>query len=156
MVHFFFSGSALCACDEDGRLKLPPFVRATLARRGDTGSLTVGAHERSPCLVAYDRSIAPLIHAELERRRGADNASHAAHDARARLAFGLAEEAAIAPGGAIGLPRMMRHRARIGTEALVVGTGQAFEIWDAEVARDSDDPAIRELAAFHLDFQDAA
>jgi DNA-binding transcriptional regulator/RsmH inhibitor MraZ len=38
----------------------------------------------------------------------------------------------------------------------VIGVGGAFEIWDPQAALDQDDPDLREIAAFHLDAQDAA
>jgi DNA-binding transcriptional regulator/RsmH inhibitor MraZ len=51
---------------------------------------------------------------------------------------------------------MMRRRARIGGQALVIGVGGAFEIWDAQAALDQADSDLREIAAFHLDEQYAA
>jgi DNA-binding transcriptional regulator/RsmH inhibitor MraZ len=50
----------------------------------------------------------------------------------------------------------MRRRAGIGSLALCVGTGAAFEIWDAERARDEGGSALRELAAWHLELNQAA
>jgi MraZ protein len=143
--------------DEAGRLVLPAFVRATLARRGDGRTLLIGAHERAPCLIAYDSSITRLVHAELERQRVAAGPAEApAHDRHARRAFGFVEETTIEAGGALALPPMMRRRARLGASILLVGTGAAFEIWDAEAARANDDADLAELAAFHLDVQQAA
>ena len=158
MLDQFFSGSALCRVDTVGRLSLPPFVRATLARRGDDGVLLVGAHEADPCLVAYDRSFVPLLHADLERRRIADEpkgAGEAAHRARSRRAFGFVEAAKI-DAGIVLLPPMLRRRAGIAEYVLVIGGGAAFEIWDAGAALKSGDPDLAELAGFHLEFQNAA
>lgn len=156
MLDHFFSGSALCAVDGAGRLILPVFVRATLARRGHDRALMIGAHASDPCLVVYDRSVLPQLHAELERRRlGAEPGADQRHDARVRRTFGFADEAAVEAGVVI-LPPLMRRRARIGAFALLVGAGATFEIWDAQAARDSDDPDLAELARFHLEFQTAA
>jgi DNA-binding transcriptional regulator/RsmH inhibitor MraZ len=152
----FFSGSALGAVDKAGRLTLPTFVRATLARRGGDRALMVGAHASASCLTAYDRSVLPMLHADLERRRiGGEAGDEDAHHLRARRAFGFAEECGI-DAGTVQLPMLMRRRARIGTLALVVGAGATFEIWDAETALASDDPDLAELAAFHLEIQTAA
>ena len=155
MLDHFFSGSALCAVDKAGRLTLPAFVRATLARRGDARALLVGAHDSAPCLTAYDRSVLPLLHADLERRRIGAQRDADAHHSRARRAFGFAEECGI-EAGVVELPPLVRRRAGIGAFALIVGAGATFEIWDAEAARASDDPDLAELAAFHLEFQSAA
>ena len=154
LVHFF-SGSALCAVDAAGRLVLPAFVRATLARRGHDLALLIGAHERAPCLAGYDRSVLPMLHAEAERRRLASPDGDRAHHAYARRAFGLAEEVAVDAGQAV-LPPLMRRRAGIGALALLVGSGASFEIWDVEAARDSDDPDLADLARFHLETRHAA
>ena len=157
MLDHYFSGSALCMLDEAGRLVLPAFARATLERRGDGRTLLVGAHERANCLVAYDRSVVPLVHAELERRRlAADPRDPSTHDMRARRAFGFVEEVPFESNGALLMPPMMRRRVRIGARALLVGTGAAFEIWDAEAARGGDDPDLSDLADYHLEFRQAA
>ncbi len=50
----------------------------------------------------------------------------------------------------------MRRRARIGDLALVLGTGDVFEIWSPCAALESDDPNLADLAAFHLDTPHAA
>ncbi len=156
MLDHFFSGSALCAVDKAGQLVLPAFVRATLARRGADRELTIGAHECAPCLSAYDRSVLPMLHADLERRRiGGEAADAESHHLRARRAFGFAEACSV-ESGVVTLPPLARRRARIGALALIVGAGTTFEIWDAEAARASDDPDLAELAAFHLEIQSAA
>ena len=158
VIDQFFSGSALCCVDTAGRLGLPPFVRATLVRRGDDRTLLVGAHESDPCLVAYDRSVVPSLHADLERRRIADEPTEpgsVAHHARSRRAFGFVEQIDV-DSGTLVLPPMMRRRARISGHALLVGSGAAFEIWDSEAALQSGDPDLAEIAGFHLDIQYAA
>jgi MraZ protein len=158
LLEQFFSGSALCRVDTVGRLSLPRFVLATLARRGDDRALLIGAHEADPCLVAYDRAFVPLLHADLERRRIADEpkgVGAAAHHARSRRAFGFVAAADVDAGTVI-LPPMMRRRARIAERVLVIGCGAAFEIWDADSALESGDSDLAEIARFHLEFQNAA
>jgi MraZ protein len=145
----FFSGSALCVLDTAGRINLPAFVRATLVRRGEDRALLVGAHEVDPCLIAYDRSVVPLLFADLERRRIAEESvAPASHYGRSRRAFGFVEETDVG-NGVVLLPPMMRRRARIGARALLIGTGAAFEIWDADIALNGGDPELAEIARFH-------
>jgi DNA-binding transcriptional regulator/RsmH inhibitor MraZ len=120
--------------------------------------LLIGAHEADPCLIAYDRSIVPLLHADLERRRIADELKEGAgtaHNARTRRAFGFVADADVDAGLVI-LPPIMRRRALISERALVIGCGAAFEIWDADSALQSGDPDLVEIARFHIEFQDAA
>jgi MraZ protein len=157
VVDHLFSGSALCAVNEKGRLLLPGFVRFTLARRTDARSLLIGSHEHDPCLIAYDAAYARALHADCERRRIAEERDAPAASARRlRRLFGLAETAAIDEQGAIVLPPMVRRHARIGAQALVVGIGGAFELWDPEAALGHDDPGLRELAAFHKEVRHVA
>lgn len=157
MIDHLFSGSALCAVNAGGTLVLPRFVRATLGRRSDARAFLLGSHERDPCLLAYDAGYARILHQDSERRRIAEEAqSPEASARRLRRIFGFVEEIGFGDDGAIVLPPMMRRRARIAGKALIIGVGGAFEIWDAQAALAHPDPDLRELAAFHLDEQDAA
>jgi MraZ protein len=148
-----FSGSAVGAVDADGAVPLPRFVLRVLESTAKgTGRIVVGAHEDDPCLTAWETSYAPVLQAELERRRLQDEAQGAPpaeHHSRARRLFGFAEDAEIERGRLM-LPPMLRSKGRIGTLALFVGTGSGFEIWSAELAAEADDPALREIAAFWL------
>jgi DNA-binding transcriptional regulator/RsmH inhibitor MraZ len=148
-----FSGSALGAVGADGAVPLPRFILRVLdGTAKGTGRIVVGAHESDPCLTAWETSHAPLLHAEVKRRRLRDEAQGAPpseHHARARRLFGFAEDVEIERGRLM-LPPMLRSKGRIGALALLVGTGSGFEIWSAELAAQADDPALREIAAFRL------
>ena len=151
-----FSGSALCAVDTAGRLVLPPFVRDTLNRRQAPETVTIGSHETDPCLVAYDPAFAAALHADVERRRiNEEPVAPHLHFARARRTFGFVDQARL-ESGAIALSPLMRRRAKVGPLALIVGAGGTFEIWDAQIALERGDSDLRDLAAFHLEFQQAA
>lgn len=157
MINHLFSGNALCRVNAGGTLILPGFIRATLGRRTDARSFMVGSHECDPCIVAYDAGYARILHEDSERRRiGEENEAPAASAKRLRRIFGFVEDISFGDDGAIVLPPMMRRRAKIGANALVIGVGGAFEIWDAQAALDQPDPDLREIAAFHLDEQHAA
>lgn len=139
----------MCAVDTAGRMVLPAFVRATLGRRGENLALLIGAHESDPCLIAYDRSVVPLLFADLERRRIAgEPGAETSHHQRSRRAFGFVEESDVEAGTVL-LPPMMRRRARIRARALLIGTGAAFEIWDGEAALGGSDPDVAEIARLH-------
>lgn len=148
-----FSGSAMGAVGADGAVPLPRFIlRALDGTAAGTGRIIVGAHEDDPCIIAWERTQAPLLQAEIERRRRRDEACGtppAEHHARARRVFGFAEDAPV-ERGLLMLPPMLRSRSRIGALALFVGTGSGFEIWSAELAAQADDPALREIAVFRL------
>ena len=152
-----FLGNAYCAVDGAGRLTLPPFVRSTLSRRSDARLIFAGCHESDPCLVAYDRSFARTLAFDCRRLRLRDaSLAPEAHHARVRRAFGFVEQLEMDKRGKVALPPMLLRRARIERSALVIGTGGAFEIWNAQSALESGDSDLSELAAFHLDHQRAA
>jgi MraZ protein len=148
-----FSGSALGEVAPNGAVRLPEFVRRVIERRSAAERLVLGVHESDPCVTAHASGQWPAIEAEIERRRLRDEAAGApssAHHQRARRAFGLAEEAAADRRGRILLPELMRRRGRIGGLALFVGTGASFEIWNPDVALETGDEELRELAEFRL------
>jgi MraZ protein len=157
VANHLFTGNALCGVDRKGRLILPAFVRATLARRSHNPAILVGAHESDRCLVAYDTDFVATVAEDCRRRRLIDEmASPASHHQRARRIFGFLEEAGLDKSGAVHLSPMMLRRARVDDLALVIGTGDVFEIWSPGIALASDDPGLADLAAFHLEVQQAA
>lgn len=153
-LEHLFNGSALTAVDAKGRLSVPAFIRGVIERRSDARAVVIGAHEVDPCLTAYDRGYARILHAENERRRlneEAAGAAPAAHYARARRTFGLTEDVPYDSSGRIILPPMMRRKGRIEDLALFVGAGGTFEIWNPQLALESGDEDLRALAAYRLE-----
>ncbi|MEA1014031.1 division/cell wall cluster transcriptional repressor MraZ [Sphingosinicella sp. LY1275] len=129
-----------------------------LERRSDGRAVLFAPHETDPCVSAFDRLHASLLHADTERRRIADEqagVAPAAHHARTRRLFGLGEEAEFDGRGRLMLPPMARRRSGITSQALFVGAGGSFEVWNPEAALASEDAALRDLAAFHLDTHSA-
>jgi MraZ protein len=153
-MEHYFSGSALGVVDRHGRVTLPSFIKAVLARRSGANTLLLGRHEADACLIGYDRGYVPHLAAELERRRLRDEAEGndpAEHHARTRRLFGLASEVTVDSRGGVLLPQLERRRLGIGGQALFVGTGASFELWSIERATSGEDGAVAELARFHLD-----
>ena len=151
-LEHLFNGSALNAVDAKGRLSVPAFIRSVIERRTDAKAIIIGAHEVDPCLTAYDRNYARNLYSENERRRlNEESADPQAHFSRARRTFGITEEVPYDSSGRIILPPMMRRKGRIEDQALFVGVGGTFEIWNPQIALKSDDAELRELAAFRLE-----
>jgi MraZ protein len=153
-LEHLFNGSALNAVDAKGRLSIPAFIRGVVERRSDAKAVVIGAHEIDPCLSAYDRGYARILHTENERRRLLEEGQGGApgnHFARARRTFGLTEDVPYDPSGRIILPPMMRRKGRIEDLALFVGVGGTFEIWNPHVALEHGDDDLRELAAWRLE-----
>ena len=153
-LEHLFNGSALSAVDAKGRLSVPAFIRGVIERRSDAKAVVLGMHEVAPCLNAYDRGYARFLFQENERRRLAEEAQGgdvASHHQRARRTFGLTEECAYDGGGRIVLPAMMRRKGQIEDQALFVGVGGTFEIWNPYLALKSEDEDLRDLAAYRLE-----
>jgi DNA-binding transcriptional regulator/RsmH inhibitor MraZ len=150
-------GSALCAVEPDGGLVLPSFVRAPLALRSDGTTILLGSHETDVCLAGYDPAQALELQQECRRRRIEEEVSHpAACHARARRVFGLLHAVPVDGEGRCVLPDLLRRRARIRDTALVVGTGESFEIWGLQVALYGNDGGMRALAALSVEISQAA
>jgi DNA-binding transcriptional regulator/RsmH inhibitor MraZ len=157
MVEQFFGGNAVCSVTDGGRFSLPPFVLGTLGHLPAPHRLFFGCHESDSCLVGYGSAYRKMMFADMERRRVNEEAiAPAAHCDRARRIFGYSEEVTVEAGGLVVLPPLMRRRVGIGRLALCVGTGGAFEIWDAERARSQGGRDLRELADWHLQLNKAA
>ena len=152
-VTHIFSGNALGALDDQGRVRLPPFILREMARHGDAGRLLLGVHEKDPCLTGYGSGLRPRLEAELERRRLRDEAlgrPSDQHHARARRTFGLVEEASYDEGGRLTLPPLARRRGGLGRSILFIGAGSHFEIWDLSLAMAEGDEELRFVAEYRL------
>jgi DNA-binding transcriptional regulator/RsmH inhibitor MraZ len=154
-----FSGNALGALDEEGRVRLPPFILREMARHAGGGRVLLGVHESDPCLTGYGSSLQPRLEAELERRRLRDEALGRAageHHARARRTFGLVEEASYDESGRLTLPPLARRRGGLGRHILFIGAGSHFEIWDPSLAMAEGDEELRYVAEYRLEGSSAA
>ncbi|HYI40921.1 MAG TPA: hypothetical protein VE053_11445 [Allosphingosinicella sp.] len=158
-IDHLFSGNALGALDEEGRVRLPPFIMREMARHEGGGRVLFGVHESDPCLTGYGASLRPRMEAELERRRLRDEAlgrTPDEHHARARRAFGLVEEARYDESGRLTLPPLARRRGGLGRHILFVGAGTHFEIWDPSLAMAEGDDGLRYVAEYRLESGGAA
>jgi len=153
-IDHLFGGSALAPVDSEGRVRLPLFVRETAGRRSEDRTLVLGPHEADPCLSGYDRTYRRFLFADTERLRLREDAPALDAPRRARRAFGLTEEAAYREDGLFTLPPMVSRFGRIEGLALFVGTGGAFEIWNPEIAAQSDDADLSALARWRLGHDD--
>ena len=154
LVEHFFSGSVLCAMDEEGRLSLPSFIRKAVECRSGERAILVRGHETAPCLTAYDRRYRRDLHIEMERRRLAEETagvSRDLHHSRMRRVFGIVEDVSYDDDGTLAIPPFMRRKGGLERQVLLVGAGGTFEIWDPRAALESGDDDLREICAFHLE-----
>jgi DNA-binding transcriptional regulator/RsmH inhibitor MraZ len=152
-----FMGSALCEVAPDGVMILPSFIREPLALRSDRAAILLGGHDVDACLTGYDPAQVAALQEECRRRRLADDASKpGASHARERRLFSLLHNVPVDAKGCIRLPELLRRRARIRDAALLVGTGDAFELWGLNVALYGHDAGMRTLASLSIELSQAA
>jgi MraZ protein len=152
-ITHIFSGNALGALDEEGRVRLPPFILREMERHQGGGRVLFGVHESDPCLTGYGLALRPRLEAELERRRLRDETLGRApdeHHARARRTFGLVEEASYDEAGRLTLPPLARRRGGLGRQILFIGAGSHFELWDPSLAMAGGDEELRFVAEYRL------
>jgi DNA-binding transcriptional regulator/RsmH inhibitor MraZ len=149
-----FIGSALCEVTSGGEILLPRSFHQTAQLRSQNSCLFVGLHEESRCLVVYDKAFAAQQQWDFDTRRAAFIGSNLdAHYTRLRRTFGFVEEVTLAPDGMMMLGSLMRERGRIGNTALLVATGQRFEIWDLDFVLERGPADLVALATLHLKIQ---
>lgn len=152
-ITHIFSGNAIGALDEQGRVRLPSFILREMARHECAGRVLLGVHESDPCLTGYGSTLRPRLEAELERLRLRDEALGRApheHHARARRTFGLVAEASYDEAGRLTLPPLARRRGCLGQQILFIGAGSHFEIWDPSTALAGGDKELRYVAEYRL------
>jgi MraZ protein len=152
VLDHYFSGSALVAVDAKGRLSVPAGIRQKIERRSDTRAIVLTRHPIEPCLTGFDTNYLRLLHLDNERRRLAEEERDPlAHYSRERRSFGSAEEVPYDTSGRILLSSKLRRRGQLEELALFVGVGATFELWNPQLALQSEEPEIREFAAEALE-----
>lgn len=144
-----FRGRITRSLDAKGRLMLPPDFRNTLVSRSEEGRVMLTTYDG--CVVGF-----PLPDwTELENKVNAvKNPPRKLRDFR-RLVIGGAEEMTIDAQGRIRLSKDHLAYAGISAEAVMVGQGPRFELWqparlEAALSGDFDD--ISEVVQEGLDF----
>ena len=146
-----FHGSELCEVDADGSVAIPALLSEALSG-GEPSELLLAKHEADACLIGYGREHLAALAARNERRRLAEETrgdDARAHYHRMRRSFALTDRMP-RDAARITISAAMLHLGRIGSHALFVGTGDSFEIWNPEIALQSDDQEFRDLVAYRM------
>ena len=146
-----FIGSAICEVTDGGEILLPLAFHQTVRSRSLNGDLLVGLHEESSCLIVYDKCVGAQQHYDNERRRASYLGTNLEeYYSRQRRMYGFVEHVTLAPDGMMVLPSLIRERGRIGGAALLVATGERFEIWDLDFVLERGPSDLVTLATLHL------
>ena len=145
-----FRGSTPRAVDVKGRLMLPPGFRETLDLRSKSGCFVLTTYDN--CLVGYPMPDWEEFEEKLTLLR---STTRKVRDFK-RLVLGGAEEMLLDSQGRVLLSKPHLAYAGIRREAVLVGQGRKFELWDKErdaaiIGQNFDDLA-EELAESGIDF----
>jgi MraZ protein len=136
----YFRGRSLRNLDPKGRMTLPPEFRETLLDRSPGGRMMLTTYDR--CIVGFPLPDWELFEDGMHRIKGG---SETLRDFR-RLVIGGARDVSVDAQGRILLSRDHLQYSNIGGEAVLMGQGPRFEIWE---------PARLETA-MHRDFTGVA
>ncbi len=146
----YFRGRSTRALDPKGRLMLPPEFRDILRVRSESGQLVLTTIDT--CVYGFPWPDWQEFEEKINRLK---NLPRAARDFR-RLVLGGAEVMAADGQGRIRLSRELLQYSGIEREAVLVGQGAHFELWNAErlapaLAQNFDDVAAA-MADSGIDF----
>ncbi len=145
-----FRGRSTRTLDAKGRLMLPPEFRDILLDRSEGGRLVLTTYDG--CIVGFPWPDWVEFEEKINR---VQNPARSVRDFR-RLVVGGAEPMTADGQGRLRLSRDHMQYAGIGREAVLVGQGPRFELWDAArlnpvLAKDFDDVA-QSMAESGIDF----
>lgn len=127
----FFSGAALAALDDKGRIALPAAFRKFLPSDSKARHLFVTTHEVAPCLVGSGVDRISRIQARIDRSE--DLAAQQGKDfdrfAMERRLVGPGETVPMDGSGRFTLSDVLIELAEFDGELFLFGAGQYFEIW---------------------------
>ena len=133
-----FRGPTKVTLDAKGRLAIPTKHRERLASRCD-GQL-VATVDRDYCLLIYPQPDWEEIERKLVRLPSLNKQARRLQ----RLMIGYATELEIDGHGRILLPRELREFAGLDRQAMLIGQGNKFELWDEQTWKEKRDSWLGE------------
>ncbi len=151
---FAYSGSAISAIDDKGRLSVPAFLRKNLIESSDGRTLCLGTHEKWDCLVGFGLSRKADMLTEIEKQWEAAIARGESFDKDAAGArkFSSLQDLSFDASGRFILPPQLREIGNLESNVLFHGIGTTFCLWNPQTLLDTTDdvPVDRRLVEHHL------
>lgn len=128
----FFSGAALAALDDKGRIALPAGFRKFLPSDVSARQLFVTTHESAPCLIGSGVDRIARIRARIDRSEelAAQQGKEFDRAAMARVLVGPGDIVPMDGSGRFTLSDILIEVAEFEGELFLYGAGEYFEIWD--------------------------
>lgn len=139
-----FQGDGLGLVDDKGRVAIPSSLRAALAANApradgkDGGTVIIGVHENSPCLIGYDEGYRKVLKERAAAREASFLLGSNAHNPNFRREAAQGEAVPFDGSGRFIMPAFPRFHANIETNAFFFGTFDCFEIWDPRTLLEAD------------------
>lgn len=148
-----FRGATKITLDAKGRLAIPTKYRERLAARCSNELVTTV--DQDHCLLIYPLPEWEIIERKLESLPSLNKAARRLQ----RLMIGYATDMELDGHGRVLMPKELREFAGIERQAMLVGQGRKFELWDEQrwserrdawLAEDDDGPLSAELESLTL------
>ena len=121
-----FRGANLLNIEAKGRMAMPTKHREDLLTQS-SGDLVITAHPHG-CLLIYPKMAWEPIQSKIMALSSFDKKSSALQ----RLLVGYAEDISLDTAGRLLLSQVLREFAEVDKQAMLVGQGSHFELWDKE------------------------
>ena len=158
MVRGRYQGDGIGLVDDKGRVAIPAALRATLAANapkadGKTGgTIVIGAHQKNPCLIAYDPGYLDILALQLDKREAEHTGADGEFDYNIKRAAASGEAVPFDGSGRFIMPAFPRFYAGIGEHAFFYGVLDYIEIWDPRTLVETADipRVVKSMAQFHM------
>lgn len=158
LVRGRYQGEGIGLVDDKGRVAIPSSLRTTLAANapkadGKTGgTVIVGPHQKSKCLVAYDQGYLDILAEQLDRREAEHTGPGGEFDYNIKRRAAAGEAVPFDGSGRFIMPAFPRFYASIGEHAFFYGVLDYIEIWDPATLIAEPDIAdnVKAAARFHM------
>ena len=145
-----FRGASSISIDAKGRIAMPARHRDALQNLCE-GQLVVTRDLSLPCLLVFPMPAWERLEADLDKLSN----TNPTHQRVKRILMGFATEVGVDSAGRILLPSVLREQAALDKDAMLVGQGKVFQLWDAarwqeQIRTDIDAHAADDLP--HLSF----
>lgn len=154
----WYQGDGLGLVDDKGRVTIPTALRQALTANapkadGKTGgTVIIGAHQKSKCLIAYDAGYLDLRAAKLEKQEAEHTAADGEVDYNIKRRGAPGEAVPFDGSGRFIMPSFARFYGGIRQHAFFYGVLDYFEIWDPKrLIETSDYPdVVKQMAEFYM------
>lgn len=151
---YAYSGSAISAIDDKGRLSVPAFLRKNLLASSNNSILCLGAHEKWDCLVGFglSRKVDMLSEIDKEEEVAIARGEPYDRDAAGARKFSSLQDLSFDASGRFVLPPMLQAIGGLENTVLFHGIGNLFCLWDPQTLLDTADnvPVDKRMVEFHL------